>query len=87
MANHRSAGRARSHKEFTARLGVAVEEIDEAQGWLHYFEAWGAVDEINGDEHARLLQEATELTAILTVSYATAKRREQAIAHRKSDAR
>ncbi|TAK14018.1 MAG: four helix bundle protein [Acidobacteria bacterium] len=33
MTNYRSAGRARSHAEFTARLGVAVEEIDESQGW------------------------------------------------------
>jgi four helix bundle protein len=28
--NHRAAGRARSHAEFTARIGVALDEADEA---------------------------------------------------------
>jgi len=78
MANHRAAGRARSHKEFTATLGKAVEEIDEAQAWLEYFEGWGAVDEDNRAEHARLTREVAELAAILTASFTTARRREAA---------
>ncbi|MGH7568071.1 MAG: four helix bundle protein [Gemmatimonadales bacterium] len=32
-ANYRSACRARSRKEFVARLGVVEEEADEAQFW------------------------------------------------------
>ena len=78
MANHRAAGRARSHKEFTAVLGKAVEEIDEAQAWLEYFEGWGAVDDDNRAEHERLTREVAELTAILTASFHTARRREEA---------
>ena len=33
-ANHRAAGRARSHREFVAKLGIVVEEVDEAELWL-----------------------------------------------------
>jgi four helix bundle protein len=33
-ANHRAAGRARSHREFAAKLGIVVEEVDEAELWL-----------------------------------------------------
>jgi len=47
MANHRSAGRGRSHAEFTSKLNVAVEEIDECQGWLKYLEQAG--DGVDGD--------------------------------------
>ena len=31
--NWRAACRARTHKEFTARLGTVLEEADEAEGW------------------------------------------------------
>ena len=78
MANHRSAGRARSHAEFTSKLSVAVEEIDEAQGWLKYLEQAGAVPTSATAEHARLYLEATELTAILTASVSTARKKEAA---------
>jgi hypothetical protein len=33
-ANHRAAGRARSRREFIAKLAVVVEEADEAELWL-----------------------------------------------------
>ncbi len=78
MANHRSAGRARSHAEFTSKLNVAVEEIDECQGWLKYLEQSGDVSAEAFEEHSRLYAEATELTAILTASLNTARRREKA---------
>src|SRR5262245_28644560 len=32
--NYRAAGRGRSHREFTSKLGVVVEEADETVGWL-----------------------------------------------------
>jgi len=32
--NWRAACRARSHKEFAAKLGTVLEEADEAEGWL-----------------------------------------------------
>ena len=78
MANHRSAGRARSHAEFTAKLGLAVEEIDESQAWLKYLEQSAAVPSDATDNHAGLYAEATELTAILTAALSTARRREAA---------
>jgi len=78
MANHRSAGRGRSHAEFTSKLNIAVEEIDESQGWLKYLEQAGQVPAEAADEHARLYAEATELTAILTASLNTARRRQKA---------
>jgi four helix bundle protein len=33
-SNYRAACRARSRKEFIAKIGVAIEEADEAKGWL-----------------------------------------------------
>jgi four helix bundle protein len=33
-ANHAAAGRARSHREFVAKLGIVVEEVDDAELWL-----------------------------------------------------
>jgi four helix bundle protein len=33
-STYRAAGRARSHKEFTAKIGVVREEADEALHWL-----------------------------------------------------
>jgi four helix bundle protein len=33
-ANYRSACRSRSHAEFTARIGVVLEEADESELWL-----------------------------------------------------
>jgi four helix bundle protein len=32
--NYRSSCRARSHTEFTSKMGVVAEESDESQGWL-----------------------------------------------------
>ena len=32
--NYRASCRARSHAEFTAKIGIVAEESDEAQGWL-----------------------------------------------------
>lgn len=37
--NYRSACRARSHAEFIARIGVVLEEADEAEGWLDLLHA------------------------------------------------
>jgi four helix bundle protein len=78
MTNYRSAGRARSHAEFTSRLALAVEEIDECQGWLNHLRRCAATS--SGQQHALdpLLKECNELTAILTAGLSTARRREAA---------
>jgi four helix bundle protein len=73
-ANYRSAGRARSHAEFTSRLAVALEEADESQYWLQHLEACGLGDR---DRLAPLLAEATELVAIFTSAWKTAQNGDQ----------
>jgi four helix bundle protein len=69
-ANHRAARKARSRREFVAKIGVAQEEADEAVFWLEHLVATGSTAE---PEAAPLLQEARELAAILTRSYTTAR--------------
>jgi four helix bundle protein len=71
-ANHRAAGRARSRREFIAKLGVVVEEADEAELWL---EALLRCNLSPREATDRLLREARELRAIFVQSVNTAKRR------------
>jgi four helix bundle protein len=73
VGNYRSACRARSHKEFTSRMGIVLEEADEAELWLD------VVNERNlGAEalRANLLDESRQLRAIFSRAYSTARRRE-----------
>lgn len=70
-ANHRACGRARSDKEFCAKMGIVVEEADESQLWLELLVV--AAPSLADKEHKRVLQEATELTAIFSTSLRTAK--------------
>lgn len=57
-ANYRAASRARSDKEFIAKLHIVVEEIDECCFWLEIIQSkkWYEVEEY--------LKEADQLTAI-----------------------
>jgi four helix bundle protein len=61
-ANYRSVCRARSRAEFTAKLGVAVEEADESLYWLELVRDSKLLPE---NKLSLLLKEADELTAIL----------------------
>ena len=70
-ANYRAGQRARSDKEFCAKIGLVVEESDETQLWLELLPE--AFPEIDPRVHRELLKEAGELTAIFTASYNTAK--------------
>jgi four helix bundle protein len=82
-SNYRSSKRGRSRPDFLSKLGIAVEEIDEAVGWLEFMET----GRIAADK--RLLGEATELCAILTASLTTARANweaEQAARRRKKRA-
>jgi four helix bundle protein len=64
-ANSRAACRARSKREFIAKLSIAVEEADESLLWLELFEGSG----IGQDERAKdLTQEAKELLYIFSSS-------------------
>jgi len=70
-ANYRAAGRARSTKEFSAKIGIVLEEADESVFWLECRSDAGIVrKELLGD----LLQEANELVAIFAASYRTSRR-------------
>ncbi|NQW03942.1 MAG: four helix bundle protein [Acidobacteria bacterium] len=71
-ANHRAAGRARSHAEFTSKIGIALEEADETLYWLEHLNNCGLA---TADSLLSLLTEARELVAILTTSTQTARRR------------
>jgi len=71
-ANYRAAGRARSYREFTARLGVVAEEADESEYWLDVLtEALAPVP----PEVARARDEAKELHGIFASACATAEAR------------
>ncbi len=69
-ANYRSACRGRSRAEFIAKLGVVVEEVDEAVYWLEFIAKSGLLAEA---DLAMLLDEACQLRAIFAASYGTAR--------------
>ena len=73
-SNYRAACRARSPREFIAKLGIALEEADESHGWLQALR-----DAHIGDPEAVgvLVQEANELTAIFVASRKTAIRNQR----------
>lgn len=73
-ANHRAAGCARSHKEFTAKIGTVREEADESRFWLEHLLACKLS---SADPVEPLLQEALELVAIFSKSFATAKAKDE----------
>ena len=70
-ANYRAATRARSHAEFTAKLGLALEEADETLFWLEHIRNCRLAVPVS----TTLLDEADQLVAILTAARSTAKRK------------
>ena len=70
-ANYRAVGRARSRAEFTAKLGVVVEETDESVFWLELLGDAGILPKNRLDD---LLREARELLAIFAASQRTVRR-------------
>jgi four helix bundle protein len=83
-SNYRAACRARTKKEFIAKLGVVVEESDESLGWLQLL-----IDSaICATEDAKsLAEEADELVAIFVKSEKTARRNYEAELARRRAAR
>jgi four helix bundle protein len=69
-ANYRAVCRSRSKAEFVARIGLVVEEADDAVLWLELLAESGVVSE---EKTKELLEEAQELTAIFTASQQTAR--------------
>jgi len=69
-ANYRSACRSRSHAEFTARIGVVLDEADEAEGWLEFIRD-GEMSK--SPDLARLCDESSQLRAIFVAANLTAR--------------
>jgi len=68
--NCRSARRARSRKEFLAKMGIVEEEADESAFWLELLSETGLV---NSTKIAELRDEASQLVAITIASIRTAR--------------
>ena len=70
-ANYHAARRARSRREFIAKLGVVAEEADETEHWLDILRA---IPLEPGPELDALYIESRELRAIFVQSVRTARR-------------
>jgi four helix bundle protein len=71
-ANYRSACRARSHADFISKIGITVEEADEAAFWLELIVDAGI---FKRSKLESLLAEANELVRIFQASQTTARSR------------
>ena len=71
-ANYRAACRARSKAEFVSKLGVVVEEADEAQYWMELLAKAGLMER---KRLGPLMEEAHEIVAIMVASAKTARTR------------
>jgi four helix bundle protein len=69
-ANYRAAGRGRSKAEFTAKLGVVIEEADETVLWLELLAESGIIKPARLQD---LVHEANELLAVFAASWRTLK--------------
>jgi len=68
--NYRACCRARSHAEFTAKIGVVSEEADESAAWLDLIADSNVV---RCELLAQLQKEGHELEAIFSASDGTAR--------------
>jgi four helix bundle protein len=69
-ANYRAACRAKSTKDFIAKMGIVEEECDETAFWLELIKS---TDLATKEEVTPLLQEASEIVAMTVRSIKTAK--------------
>lgn len=77
-ANYRSACRARSRRDFIAKMGIVEEEADETVFWLELLQDGGVMEEARV---AALRSEASQLVAITVSSIRTARGAGRAIPH------
>jgi len=73
-ANYRAACIARSHNDFLSKISIALEEADEAVGWLDMSQREGT---LRGPELERLTDEGRQITRILAKSRITAEGNER----------
>lgn len=71
-ANHRAMRRARSFKEFAAKLQIVCEEVDESAYWLDVI--LGAAPELQGKLET-IRRESVELRSIFAKARATTRRK------------
>ena len=69
-ANYRAASRARSRREFIAKMGIVVEESDEALFWIDLAVDCGLLDV---ERESPLRKEANEILAMVVSSIRTAR--------------
>jgi len=69
--NYRASCRARSHAEFTAKIGTVAEEADESAEWLDVI---AEARLVNSPVLLQLQRESRELLAIFSASVGTARR-------------
>ena len=69
-ANYRAVCRARSRREFIAKMGVVVEESDESGYWIELLYESGIVPKAR---LTQLLDESCQLLAIFSASLVTAR--------------
>jgi four helix bundle protein len=72
--NYRASCRARSHDEFTAKIGLVAEEADESAAWLDFVAEARLVE---ADRLRSLQKEGHELQAIFSASLGTARRNQR----------
>jgi four helix bundle protein len=71
-ANYRAACKGQSTKAFTAKLSIALEEIDESLFWIEVINELGLIGQ---SKITLLLKEADELTRILASSRKTSQKK------------
>ena len=69
-SNYSASNVARSHADFTSKIGVAYEEANETHRWLRLVKTAGLLKDQSLEQ---LIAEAGELRAILSASHLTAK--------------
>src|SRR5690554_8203189 len=72
-ANYRAVCRARSDKEFIAKMGIVIEEADEILFWLEMIDESKIINQ--NSEIKNLKKEANELVSIFVASVKTVKNR------------
>src|SRR5690348_11172670 len=77
-ANYRAARRARSRREFMAKLGIVEEEADESLFWLELLSETGIVA---AERVSALQKEANELLSIVVASIRTARMARPSVPH------
>jgi four helix bundle protein len=83
-SNYRASCRARSKKEFIAKIGTVLEESDESLGWLQLLVESSICTAANAES---LIREADELVSIFVKSEKTAKKNHEAESARREAVR